>query len=239
VVRDREHARTNLVGFDLAAHHVDVVVAASPHSLTAASELGFLAVEGDDPVEDRSEDLELPAVARSRVDRARPGGDERCEGREVGQQLARGIGEIVLAGLLAEKCPARRIARPNHFGHAIEAAFGEAQRAPRSQGVGHDRIFASRLGKTDQHACALFSDGDEPPWRRGTRWRETFGLRLREKIGKLADRQLFFIGERQHPEADGLGEETIELPPALDRGGRRGRLVGHVAHIHTYIHSYE
>ena len=106
----------------------------------------------------------------------------------------------------------------HHLGDLAEAAFGLAHAPPRRERVRHHRVAGRHVRESNQGARALSAVVEQAGLPERRRVPGHVGLGLAEQLRELAHRQLFFGGEGQQPQADGIAEQPVELPAGLAAG---------------------
>ena len=101
------------------------------------------------------------------------------------------------------------IAGADDLRHAAQAAVGLAQRPAALQRILRHRIVADE--RPQQSPRALLAHRQEPHLLEGRGVARHVGLALPQKLGELADRQLFLGRQGEQAQAHRLGEHAIQL----------------------------
>lgn len=229
----------DLGAVDLAADKLDVAEAAAADAIGGELELRLGAVEGDDVLEDGGDDLEERAVAGARVDGEAPVGEEGREGGEVGGELGR---RAAPGGAAArgEELAGGGVAGGEDDVNAGEGSIGLAGEMAGAHGVRDDGVVRGVGGEAKEGPGTLLPGREEAGVAEGGGVAGNFGLTFVEKVGELADRELFGGGEGEEAEANRVREEPVKLAARVSRArvaGAPGAFRG--GHEEAYMRSCE
>jgi hypothetical protein len=200
---------------EVAVHEFHVAVAARFDARPRQAELGLRAVDRNDVLEQRREEIEQSPVPRSRVDRELSMGDERRQRRQVRQEIARRhrVATILaLAARLSEEVPRNGIARRDHVRDAGERSILFAKYAPTAERVDDHGIAPGFFGQPYEGTRPLLAHCQQAGLLERRRVTRNIWLTLPHNLRKLADRELFLLGERKKPKPHGFREDAIKLP---------------------------
>src|SRR5690606_13560541 len=145
-----------------------VAEAAGGGALAGELELRGRAVDGDDAIEERREDLEEGAVAGAGVDGELAAREERRERTQVACELLRWP-RPGAAAAPREELARLAIARRDHVGHALERSVGLAEGGAGLERVGDDRIGARVRIDPQEQPGALFAAAEQARVAEGAR----------------------------------------------------------------------
>lgn len=129
---------------------------------------------------------------------------ERPEHPQVCGELGRQAVHRTLAGT-REKLASRHISGPDDFGDASKASLRLAKRVSACQRVGHNDIYRGIVAGAKQRPRAVLADDDQSSLSERGSMPGYVGLAFAQELRQLSHREFLFRGQRQKPQANGLG----------------------------------